>query len=86
MIGEMVLVTLSLGDRFFGGAFRSRLELVETLPPDNSAVVLRFEHGEAIQLDPDELEAFLGGRPEEAPRWLEFQVIPGPLVRVEAVE
>ena len=53
MIGETVLVTLSVGELFCGVAFRSRLERVETMPPDDSAVVLRFEHDEAVPLDPN---------------------------------
>jgi hypothetical protein len=83
MIGKTVLVTISLGELFFGAAFRSRLELVETMPPDESAVVLRFEHGEAVPLDPEEVEVFLGGRPSGVPRWLEFQVFRGPLLKIE---
>jgi hypothetical protein len=83
MIGKTVLVTLSLGELFFGAAFRARLELVETMPPDESAVVLRFEHGEAVPLDPDEVEVFLGGRVEGHPRWLEFQIHRGPILRLE---
>ena len=86
MIDETVLVTISCGDLFFGAAFRSRLVSVETMPPDESAVVLRFEHGEAVPLDPAEVDVMLGGCPGGAPRWLEFEVFGGPLVKVEAVD
>jgi hypothetical protein len=86
MIDEEVLVTLTLGDCFFGGAFRSRLCRVESMPPDDVAVVLRFEHGEAVQLDPDELEAYLGGRDDGPPRWLQLQVLLGPTVTMEIVD
>lgn len=85
MIDEQVLVTLTLGDCFFGSAFRSRLCRVESMPPDDVAVVLRFEHGEAVQLDPDELEAYLGGCGDGAPRWLEFQVLLGPTLKLEVI-
>lgn len=85
MIDERVLVTISWGQLFFGAGFHSRLALVETMPPDDSAVVLRFEHEEALQLDPEEVRAFLGGRPHRSPRWLEFEVPGGPLVRVETL-
>lgn len=86
MIDEEVLVTLTLGDCFFGGAFRSRLCRVESMPPDDVAVVLRFEHGETVQLDPDELEAFLGGQLGVRSRWLEFQMFLGPHLKVETVD
>lgn len=86
MIGEEVAVSLFCGVRFFGAGFHSRLELVETMPPDESAVVLRFEHGEVLQLDPEEVESFLGGRREGWPRWLEFHLLLGPMVKVEVVE
>lgn len=84
MIGETVLVTLSVGELFCGVAFRSRLELVETMPPDDSAVVLRFEHGEAVPLDPNEADTYIGGSHAGGPRWLEFQLLGGVLVRAEA--
>jgi hypothetical protein len=83
MIGKTVFVTVSMGELFFGAAFRSRLELVETMPPDESAVVLRFAHGEAVPLDPDEVEAFLGGNANGAPRWLEFQVLRRAVLKLE---
>lgn len=83
MIGETVLVTLTFDERFFGGAFRSRLDRVETLPPDDVAVVLRFEHGEAIQLDPAETAVFVGGREFGAPRWLELHIASGPTLSIE---
>jgi hypothetical protein len=87
MMGESVLVTVSLGERFFGVGFRSCLQQVETMPPDYTSVVLRFEHREALELDPEEVEVFLAGRPDGSkPRWLEFHVIGGPVVHVEAVE
>lgn len=86
MIDEAVLVTISCGDLFFGAAFRARLISVETMPPDECAVVLRFEHGEAVPLDPAEVEVMLGGCSSGTPRWLEFEVVGGPLVKVEAVD
>ena len=84
MIGETVLVTLSVGELFCGVAFRSRLERVETMPPDDSAVVLRFEHDEAVPLDPKEADAYIGGSHAGWPRWLEFRLLGGVLVRAES--
>ena len=42
--------------------------------------------GRRFRSIPMEVEVMLGGFPGGAPRWLEFEVVGGPLVRVEAVE
>jgi hypothetical protein len=65
-----VMVTVTAHERF-GVSFVSRLERVESLPTEGSPVMLHFESGEALDLDPD-LRAFLGaGHPGQL-RWLEF--------------
>jgi hypothetical protein len=83
MIGEPVLVMLSLDERFFGTAFQSELERVDTLPPDDSAVVLHFANGASLDLDPAELRSWIGGEPCGAPRWLELRIGSGPVLTLE---
>ncbi len=81
---ERVMVNVT-GREGFGVAFVARLDRVESLPTDGSSVMLHFEHGEALDLDPD-LRAFLGsGRPDQL-RWLEFWMgTSTPTVTIEAV-
>ena len=42
--------------------------------------------GRRFRSIPTEVEVMLGGCTEGAPRWLEFDVFGGPLVKVEAVD
>jgi hypothetical protein len=83
MIGEPVLVMMSLNERFFGSSFHSELERVDTLPPDDSAVVLHFANGASLDLDPAELRSWIGGPACGAPRWLELRVGSGPVLTLE---
>jgi len=83
MIGEPVLVMMSLNERFFGSSFHSELERVDTLPPDDSAVVLHFANGASLDLDPAGLRSWIGGPACGAPRWLELRVGSGPVLTLE---
>ncbi len=85
MIGEPVLVMMSFNDRFFGSSFHSELERVDTLPPDNSAVVLHFANGASLDLDPAELRSWIGSPQCGAPRWLELRVGCGPVLTLEVL-
>ncbi len=53
-----------------GASFVARLKRVESFPSEGSPVLLHFEAGEALELDPD-LRTFLAGGPDQL-RWLEF--------------
>src|SRR4029077_1582720 len=54
-LGQALRVDVALLSGFFGVRFNSRLERVESLPPDARAVVLHFEDGQQVDLDPLEL-------------------------------
>ncbi len=86
MIGKPVLGMLTLDECFFGSAFRSELTRVQTVPPDNSAVILHFANGVTLDLDPAELRTWIGGRLKGTPRWLELRVGYGPVLTLEVFE
>lgn len=78
-------VMVNVVGQSFGVVFNSRLDRVETLPTDDSSVMLHFENGEALDLDP-ELQAFIGSSREDQPRWLEFWIAGRtPAITIEAL-
>jgi hypothetical protein len=85
VLGLEIKVTVNDYGRFFGCGFGGLLERVETLPPDDTAVrvVLRGDAG--FFLDPADVEVFVGGGFSAGPTWLEFRVVCGPTITVEAV-
>lgn len=84
LIGEQVKVIVNHHGFFFGGGMRGRLECVQTLPPDNTAVNLVLGEGQGLFLDPAFVKAFIGGGAPDSPRWLELHFPFGLVVQVEA--
>lgn len=69
-LGSPLRTAFLVDDKFFGVAFTSPLERIETLP-DNQTVTLCFVDGETIDLDPRETAAF---RLPDHPGGLEFRI------------
>jgi hypothetical protein len=62
LFGTVLHVAVSADGCFSGVSFDSRLERIETLPPDDQVVILHFAHAQTIDLDPKEIEVFVGPR------------------------
>jgi len=73
MLGKEVAIAVNLGGCVFDCGFKARLERVMALP-DGDGVLVMFERGQGIAIDPDELEAFVGRWSEGASTWLEFHI------------
>jgi hypothetical protein len=77
MLGRQVNVEFNDHDRFVGCGFSGKLERVQTLPPDHSAVRIVVSDG-SLFLDPAEATAHTSG-----PDYLEFWVDSGPTITIE---
>ena len=73
MLDHEVQIAIKLPGCFFDCGFRGRLERVQTLPPDDTAVLIVFGPSQGIALDPAEIQAYIGD-PEGNPGWLEFHL------------
>jgi hypothetical protein len=83
LIGKQVKATFNLYGRFFGCGIEGRLDRVETLPPDHSAISIVLDERQGIFLDPAEVETFVGHGPESWQTWLEFRLGSGASVVLE---
>ena len=86
LIGLEVKVTLNVYEHFFGSGFEGKLDCVETLPPDHSAISVVMDGRQGFFLDPADTEAFEGSRAEGDAGWLEFKMTFGLSVIVEPSE
>lgn len=85
LIGLEVKVTLNVYEHFFGSGFEGKLDRVETLPPDHSAISVVVDGRQGFFLDPADTEAFEGSGAEDDAGWLEFRLAFGVSVIVEPV-
>jgi hypothetical protein len=83
LIGKRVKATLNLYGRFFGCGVEGRLDRVETLPPDHSAISIVLDERQGFFLDPAEVETFVGRGREDGGQWLEFRLGSGASVVLE---
>jgi hypothetical protein len=84
MLGLKIEVIVNDHSRFFGCAFEGTLERVRTLPPDDTAVQVVLDPGAGFFLDPADSEAFVGDVGPGETSFLEFRVVDGPTITVEA--
>ena len=83
LVGAEIIVTVNFHGQFFGCALEGRLDRVETLPPDFSAIFLVVDETRGVFLDPADTQAFV---PHPAANWLEFRLAFGAAVIVEPVK
>lgn len=82
LIGARVRLSVNFYGRFFGCGVTGTLSRVDTLPPDHSAIVLILDGRQALFVDPEEVDSFLG-RGEGGKRWLELRMGSDASVTVE---
>src|ERR1041385_4695164 len=82
LIGEPVKATLNLYGRFFGCGLEGRLDRVETLPPDHTAITIVLDERQGFFLDPAEVETFIGHGQDDS-EWLEFRLGSGASIVLE---
>lgn len=76
LIGTRVKATFNLFGRFSGFGVEARLERVETLPPDHTAISIVLDQEQGFFLDPAEFESFLARGHRGEDEWLEFRFGP----------
>jgi len=76
LIDERVTASFNLFGRFSGFGVEGRLERVETLPPDHTAISIVLDQGQGFFLDPAEFDTFLACGHEDDGAWLEFRFGP----------
>ena len=85
MIGTQIKATVNLYGQFFGGGWESKLNRVETLPPDNEAISFVVDERSGFYLDPADTEVYVGSGSTQS-SWLEFRLAFGVSVVVERAD
>lgn len=83
LIGADVSVSINSDGRFFGCGLSGRLDRVETLAPDHTAIKVVLEDGQGFFLDPADTDAFAPISSDEDVHPLELRLAFGVSLTVE---